>query len=91
MAQRTAMRQRVKISATVDPHLLKAVDDFVAAHDEFDRSKVLDEALRLWYAREQERAMEEQFAGPMSPEEQEERAAWRQIQAAATERIFGRQ
>lgn len=89
MVRRAAKRRRVKVSATIDPRLLGAVDDFVAAHDGFDRSTALDEALRLWCAREQERAMEAQFAGPPSPEE-EERAAWRRIQAAAAGHIFGR-
>jgi hypothetical protein len=88
MSQRTLERSRVKISATVDPRLLAAVDAFVAEHPGTDRSKVLDAALRLWYAREQERAMEAQYAAPQSPEEQDERAAWRAIRAAAVERTF---
>jgi metal-responsive CopG/Arc/MetJ family transcriptional regulator len=90
MAVRATERHRAKISVTVDPQLLKAVDAFVAEQEGWDRSKVIDEALRLWCAREQERAMEEQYAAPQSPEEQEERAAWREIQAAAAERIFQR-
>jgi hypothetical protein len=88
MPAKVGERHRVKISATVDPRLLKAVDRFVEEHSGFDRSKVIDEALHLWYAREQERAMEEQYAAPQSPEEQVERAAWRDVQAAAAERIF---
>lgn len=91
MAVRATERHRAKISVTVDPTLLKVVDAFVAQHEGWDRSKVIDEALYLWYAREQERAMEEQYAAPRSPEEQEERAAWREIQAMAAERIFQRQ
>lgn len=91
MAVRATERHRAKISVTVDPTLLKAVDAFVAQHEGWDRSKVIDEALYLWYAREQERAMEEQYAAPRSSEEREERAAWREIQYAAGERIFQRQ
>ena len=88
MAAKVSERHRVKISATVDPQLLRAVDAFVEEHSGFDRSKIIDEALRLWYAREQERAMEEQYAALPSPEEQEERAAWREVQAAAAEHLF---
>jgi hypothetical protein len=82
-------RHRVKIGATVDPALLKAVDDYVAQHPEFDRSKVIDEALFLWYTREQERAMREQFEAPddVVPEEQ---AAWRRVRRAAAERWIQR-
>jgi hypothetical protein len=78
----------VEISIAIDEGVLKAVDAFVDEHDESDRGKVIAAALRLWYAAEQERAMEAQFSAPQSPEEREERAAWRHIQAAAAERIF---
>jgi hypothetical protein len=88
MGARVVERNRVKISATVDAQLIKAVDAFVAAHPGFDRSKVIDEALWLWYAREQDRAMEEQFAPPQSGTEQQERAAWRRIRRAAAKRLF---
>ncbi|MBI4491274.1 MAG: hypothetical protein HY690_00570 [Chloroflexi bacterium] len=81
--------RRVKISATVDSELLHVVDDYVSQHQGLDRSKVIDEALALWYAREQERAMRAQFEAPQSPVEREERVAWRKLQAAAVERIFG--
>src|SRR2546429_94621 len=57
-------RRRPKVTATLDPELLAAVDAHVAAHPELDRSTVIDEALRLWRARELERALETQFAEP---------------------------
>jgi hypothetical protein len=38
-------RTRAKISVTVDPVLLKAVDAYVAEHVGQDRSKVVDVAL----------------------------------------------
>ncbi len=89
-AMRKALRRprRIKIGATVDLLLLQAVDSFVGQHPELDRSAVIDEALRLWYARQQEQAMEEQFSAPTEATEDEERAAWRRIQAAAAERVF---
>ena len=90
MPQRSGQRRRVKIGAKVDPQLLQAVDGYLAEHPELDRSKVIDEALWLWYARQQERAMEAQFAAPQSPEEQAERAAWRRIQSAAAARLFAK-
>lgn len=86
---RTATRRhRPKITTTVDPQLLRAVDAWVTEHPGLDRSKVIDEALQLWYARIQERAMEEQFASPadVDPDEWE---AWRSIRDAAAARRFG--
>lgn len=83
-----AQRHRVKISATLDPELVAGVDAYVRKHPDTDRSKIIDEALWLWFAREQDRAMEEQYAEDDRPEE--EVAAWRAIQDAAARRIFGR-
>jgi hypothetical protein len=79
----------MKLSITVAPDLLRAVDNFVAEHPGWDRSKVLDDALTLWYAREQERAMEAQYVIPGSEREQGELADWKRVQRAAAARRFG--
>src|SRR5262245_2841651 len=85
----TSAKARAKISVTVDPTLLKEVDRHVATHPGTDRSKVVDEALFLWYAREQQRLIEAQFAEPEPPEVREEYEAWRRVRRAAAGRIFG--
>jgi hypothetical protein len=78
-------RRRVKISATIDPDLLRVVDAYVAEHPDTGRSKVIDEALSLWHARQQEAAMRAQFEDEsgVDPEEWE---AWRALRDAATAR-----
>jgi Arc/MetJ-type ribon-helix-helix transcriptional regulator len=78
-------RRRPKVTATLDPELLAAVDAHVAAHPELDRSAVIDEALRLWRTRELERAMEKQFAEPDGVKKAE-RAAWDVIRRGAADR-----
>lgn len=88
-ARSAAIRRRVKVGATLDPALVGAVDAYVGAHPGTDRSSVLDEALRLWYARQQDRAMEAQFTAPESARLRAERSAWRTIQRAAAARRFG--
>ncbi len=80
--------RRVKLSVTLSAELLRAVDAFVKEHAGYNRSKVLDDALCLWYARQQEQAIEAQHRAPQDDREREEHAAWRRIQAAAAERIF---
>lgn len=72
---------RVKVSVTVDPSLLNAVDSFVREHDELDRSKVIEQALELWTAARQNAAMEAQFS--VDDEPLAERKAWRSIRRAA--------
>jgi len=82
--------RRAKVGATLDPELVAAVDRYVEGHPGTDRSGVIDEALRLWWARQQAEAMERQFAAPRSRREIEERKAWTAVQAAAAGRIFRR-
>jgi Arc/MetJ-type ribon-helix-helix transcriptional regulator len=84
----TGSRRRPKITATLDPDLLASVDAYVAAHPDLDRSAVIDEALRLWRARELELAMEAQFASPDGVDPNE-RQAWDQFRRAAVARQPG--
>ncbi len=88
MVRKAREGRRVKLSVTLSAELLRAVDAFVNERSGYNRSKVLDDALRLWYARQQEQAIEAQHRAPQDDREREEHAAWRRIQAAAAERIF---
>jgi len=90
MAEQTVNQRRVKISTTIDPDLLQRVDAFVAEHPEFNRSRVLDEALRLWEDRQIELAIEAQYDYPLSPQDEQEHADWRRIRRAAAERMLAR-
>jgi len=74
-------RNRVRVSVTVDPDLLGAVDQFVGEHSETDRSKVFDEALTLWCAKQQLEGVKELYRGGDAPEDEWE--DWKAIQRAA--------
>jgi Arc/MetJ-type ribon-helix-helix transcriptional regulator len=82
--------RRVKISATVEAGLLEQVDRYVAERPGTSRSAVIEEALRLWTARERERAMEAQYADPLplSDDDAAEWEAWRRIRQASAARLF---
>lgn len=80
---------RIKVSVTLDPNLLEAVDGFVQGHPGQDRSKVVDQALRQWYARQQDIAMEAQYAQPENSIASEQ-TAWRAIRRTAAARRLGR-
>lgn len=83
-------RKRVKIGATLDPGLVTAVDAYVTDNPGTDRSAVIDDALRLWQERQQDRAMERQLREDASHYDAE-RADWRRVrQAAARRRFAGR-
>jgi len=80
----SAGRRRPRVSATVDRDLLAAVDAHVARHPELDRSAVIDEALRLWRARQLEQALQAQFSqtDDTDPAEREDWDALRKVAAA---------
>jgi Arc/MetJ-type ribon-helix-helix transcriptional regulator len=80
-------RKRVKVGATLDPELVSAVDAYVTSNPGTDRSAVIDEALRLWHAREQERAMERQLREDASRYDAD-RADWKRVRQSAARRRF---
>ena len=88
MAELVVNQRRVKISLTIDPILLQAVDAFVAAHPTSNRSRVVEDALRLWQSRQLEQALEAQYAEPLTEEQEREMAAWRHIRRAAAQRMI---
>ena len=83
-------RNRIRVSVTVDPRWLGWVDRYVEEHPETDRSKVFDEALYLWCARQQDLAMEAQYA-PGGDPPAEEWEAWKAIMKASAERLLFRE
>ena len=89
MANSRGSRRRAKVSITVDPALLNAVDRYVRRHADMDRSKVMESALENWYRVRQDEAMVEQFSSP-EPREEIEHQAWRQIRRAAVRRKLKR-
>ncbi len=89
MATSPGSRRRAKVSITVDPALLNAVDRYVQRHADMDRSKVMESALQNWYRVRQDEAMIEQFIAP-EPLEEIEHQAWRQIRRAAVSRKLKR-
>ncbi|TME74636.1 MAG: hypothetical protein E6I19_09555 [Chloroflexi bacterium] len=77
----------MKVGATLDPDLVSAIDMFVTANPGTDRSAVIDDALRLWHERQQERAMERQLREDLSRYDAE-RADWRRVRDVAARRRF---
>jgi hypothetical protein len=84
MANPASSRRRAKISITVDPALLTAVDRYVQHHTDTDRSKIMESALQSWYSARQEEAMIDQFSGA-NPDKGDHRN-WQRIRRAAVGR-----
>jgi len=81
-------RRRAKVSISVDPALLNAVDRYVRRHADTDRSKVMESALQSWYSARQQEAMIEQYRGA-EPDKAEYRD-WQRIRRAAAARTLKR-
>lgn len=82
-------RRRAKISVTLDPALLSAVDLYVQSQPDLDRSKVMEAALQRWYRTRQDDAMIDQFSGPEGVSGSEQQS-WRRIRRAAVSRRLKR-
>jgi metal-responsive CopG/Arc/MetJ family transcriptional regulator len=82
-------RRRAKISVTLDPALLNAVDLYVQSQPDLDRSKVMEAALQYWYRARQDDAMIDQFSGPEAVDRSEQQS-WRRIRRAAVSRRLKR-
>jgi metal-responsive CopG/Arc/MetJ family transcriptional regulator len=88
MASPSSSRRRAKVSITVDPALLNAVDRYVQRHADTDRSKVMESALQSWYSARQQEAMIEQFS--VTKPEENEQQSWQRIRRAAAGRKLKR-
>ena len=88
MATPASSRRRAKVSITVDPTLLTAVDRYVQHHPDTDRSKVMESALQSWYSARQEEEMTQQFSGP-DPDKRDQ-LNWQRIRRAAARRTLKR-
>jgi hypothetical protein len=84
------MQNRVRVTVSIDPRLLKVVDAFVHDCPGTDRSKLFDEALRLWYKERLGEATEWQYQEELDQDQRRERDDWRAIQRAAAIRLFTR-
>lgn len=82
-----ARPRREAVSIRVDPDLLESVDRYVGEHPGLDRTKVVDEALRLWRAEMLRRARREQYLATLADDSADERAAWREIRRVAAQRF----
>jgi hypothetical protein len=88
MAKAASSRRRAKVSVTVDPALLNAVDRYVQRHADTDRSKVMESALQSWYSARQDEAMIEQFSDPDL--QKDEQRDWQRVRRVAAERKLKR-
>ena len=86
---RDAVKEKVTVS--LDPELVSAVDQEVRAHHVASRSAVVEEALRLWQVEQQRHAIEqgtEAYYRSRSQKEQQEDQAWTRLATRHAKRLW---
>jgi Arc/MetJ-type ribon-helix-helix transcriptional regulator len=84
-----AVKEKVTVSIT--PELVDAVDQEVRAHHADSRSAVVEEALRLWRVEQQRHAIEqgtEAYYRSRSQKEQREDHAWTRMTSRHAKRLW---
>ena len=84
----------------LDPVLAHQIDETMREDPDLDLNKILDAALRLWFADRLAPDMEDQFTLPPEPRDEflfpaesmrtDERSQWQRIQRALARRLFDR-
>ena len=85
------MGRRIKVSLTLDEHVLQAVDREAAKKDKPNRSEVIEQALRLWMQKRRQLKLNhevEQYYRSLTPEAQQEDAEWTELSAEAAKQIW---
>ena len=86
---RGAVKEKVTVS--LDPELVHAVDQEVRAHHVGSRSAVVEEALRLWQVEQQRHAIEEgteAYNHSRSQKEQRQDKAWTRLATRHAKRLW---
>ena len=86
---RDAVKEKVTVS--LDPQLVNAVDQEVRAHHANSRSAVVEGALRLWQIEQQRHAIEqgtEAYYRSRSQKEQREDRAWTRLASRHAKRLW---
>ena len=86
---RDAVKEKVTVS--IDPALVDAVDHEVRAHQVHYSSAVVEEALRLWQVEQQRHAIEqgtEAYYRSRSHKEQREDQAWARLATRHAKRLW---
>ena len=84
------MRSKVKVTATIDPDVISAIDTYLRKTKNRSRSKLIEDILRSWYKEQKrseiEKKMEEYYLS-ISEDEKKEDKEWTKIAAESYKNI----
>lgn len=87
----TSSSVKVKVTASLDAELIKAVDVYIKESKTKSRSHLIEDVLRSWYKEQKKQEIEsqiEQYYLSLSNEEQKEDRQWRKIAAKSARHLW---
>lgn len=93
MVSKTSSSLKVKVTASLDPELVKAIDEFLKESKNRSRSQLIEDILHKWHKEQKKRELEsqiEKYYASLSDEEREEDRQWAEIAAQSANNLWER-
>lgn len=91
MGAKSSSTVKVKVTASLDAELIRAVDEFIKGSETRSRSQLIEDVLRNWHEEQKKRELEsqiEKYYLSLSKEEQEEDREWREIATQSAHNLW---
>ena len=91
MDSETPSPVKIKVTASLDPRLVKAIDGYLNQSNIRSRSQLIEDVLRSWHKEQKKREIEsqiEQYYLSLSDEEREEDRQWGKIAARSAKHLW---
>lgn len=82
---------KVKVTASLDSELVKAIDQFLKRANNRSRSQFIEDVLRRWYKEQKEQELEsqiEEYYLSLTHEERKEDKQWSKIAARSAHQLW---
>ena len=91
MDSKAAYPAKVKVTATLDRNLVKALDEFLEKSETRSRSQLIEDVLHKWYKSKKMREIESQIEAyylSLSNEDQEEDRPWAEVASQSAHHLW---
>ncbi len=91
MEDNTAVMRKVKVTASLDPDIVKAMDEYIKRFNLRSRSQLIEKALRAWQKEAKKRMLEKQveaYYRAISDDEREDDRQWCETAAQSASRLW---
>jgi len=85
------MKSKVKVTATIDPDIIDAIDSYLKKTKNRSRSKFIEDILRSWYMEQKRTEIEkkmEKYYLSLSEDEKKEDKEWTKIAAESAKNLW---